>query len=162
VRELHVRLILGATLPGRPLELRARLIEAIERDVGPVGDTGTGFGAMDMWLSAKKPNHAARRIRAIANRLGIAEWIEVTIKRPTLCVEILADDDYPIERAQAAGDALIREIESGRLATVEGDSADDGIVTVYLELRDATAALAQIDAIARRLEIADRIRVDEP
>ena len=162
VRELHIQLTLGASFPGNPIDARSKLIEAIENELGDVGDTGTGGGMMDIWLGAERPKEAARRIRRIAKRLGISEWTEVTVRPPSLRIEILCDDEYCVERAKGAGDALVREVEgdADRWAEVTGRGVCDGIVEIDLDVRDATA-VRRLGAIAKRLGIADRTRIDE-
>jgi hypothetical protein len=163
MRELHIQLTLGASFPGEPIAVRSKLIEAIEKEVGEVGDTGTGGGVMDIWLTAEKPRSAARRIRRIAKRLGISEWTEVTVRSPSVQVEILCDDAYSIERASAAGEALMREIaaDSNRWAEVTGHGECGGIVEIHIDVRDPASALTQLESIAKRLGISDRIRIDE-
>jgi hypothetical protein len=162
MRELHVQLTLGATFPGEPIEVRTRLIEAIENEIGEVGDTGTGGGVMDIWLTAAKPQSAARRIRSIAKRLGISEWTEVTVRSRSVRFEILCDDAYPVERAKATSEVLVREIEAdaSRWAEVSGIGVECGIVEIDIDVRDPSAAIGRLEAIAERLGISDRTRID--
>jgi len=162
VRQLHIQLSLGASFPGNPIDVRSKLIEAVENEIGEVGDTGTGGGAMDIWLAVKKPKMAERQIRQIAKRLGIAEWTEVTVRAPSIRVEILCDDAYPIDRANAAGEALILEIEAGseRWAEVTGQGVCDGIGEIDIDVRDPPP-LKRLEAIVKRLGISDRTRIDE-
>ena len=162
MRELHIQLTLS--FPGDPLAVRRKLIDAIEAELGiEVGDTGAGGGVMDIWLTAKKPKATTRGIRQIARRLGIAEWTTVTIREQTVQVEILCDDDYPEADAIAAGRALMDEIDRDPKRWGEATSMGvvGGIIAIQIEVRDPAVATARLDAITKRLGIADRVRIDE-
>ncbi len=71
MRELHIRLTLSVLFPSEPIEIRSKLIEAIEAEIGEVGDTGSGDGVMDIWMRARKP-HAAGTPRSGGSRSGSA------------------------------------------------------------------------------------------
>lgn len=159
--EVHIHVRLGSPIPRRTeRDARHALELALDAGVGQILDVGAGGGGMDVYLRVERAEVAVDRIEQIVESLGLTGRTDVVIKPPLIKVLIgCAEDAFPEDRDLVPRDALLRAIEAGRIGRWTLAAQEPGLMEVWVEVKDAAAAVARLEAVVTQLGIGDRTRI---
>jgi hypothetical protein len=165
--EIHVQVRIAERFPSRKELASRRALEAALCEIGEVTDAGAGGGVMDVWFRVDAADVAVPRVDEILARLDLADRTTVTVKPPSVSVEIEAadGDEEPAEGEDTVaayeldGEALAGAIEDNHAGQILSFGVLPGYVALHVAVEDVSVAVAQISKLTEELGLADRTKI---